>query len=171
MATNETLLQTQFQNILEQLSDARADIKLLYQKTSELSSGCQTRHRLNLTAELSKVEVDLKTLKANLTSLDDSVEDINTTLTDAVGKLNIAMVKLEELESNIQKTKENKTNFIIQIIIIVLASIITAIIGVVGSFTWTGIKNATTSSQTQTNNSIRLTANLVQLIINDYFYK
>ncbi len=96
-----------------------------------------------MTADIAKLTTDLKNVKDELEkSVNKNVNDITqmrTDLDEARGKLNILILKFDELLELNQKSKENKTNVIMQVIILVLASIITGIIGFVCTQVWTGV--------------------------------
>lgn len=138
--TQQNLTIIQMQATIQQLL---SDLNQLTGEIKAISAGCSVRHRLNLTAELSKIETTLKELKNNISKLQASQSVLNNQIQaikykeQAIeGRINIVSVKIEEIEENTQKTRENKSNFIMQILILVLATIITSVMGVVISFTW-----------------------------------
>ena len=116
-------------------------------QVAAISAGCNVRHRLNLTAELSKIETTLKQLKSDIgkleseqTELVKQIQDLHYEHQALSGRVNIVSVKIEEIEANTQKSKDNKNNFIVQILILVIATIITSVIGVVITFSWKRIR-------------------------------
>jgi chromosome segregation ATPase len=130
----------QMQGTIQQLL---SDLNKLTGQVAAISAGCNVRHRLNLTAELSKIETTLKQLKSDISKLEQDqgnlqkeIQDLHYEHQALSGRVNIVSVKIEEIEANAQKSKDNKNNFIIQIVILVVATIITSIIGVAISFTW-----------------------------------
>ena len=130
----------QMQGTIQQLL---SDLNNLTGQVAAISAGCNVRHRLNLTAELSKIETTLKQLKLDINKLEiqhnnlsKEIQDLHYEHQALSGRVNIVSVKIEQIETNAQKSKDNKNNFIIQIVILVLATIITSIIGIAISFTW-----------------------------------
>jgi hypothetical protein len=129
---------------IEVLTD---DVKKLYAKIAGIEQGCCVRHRINLTSEISHLETGLANLKtlvdSNVTSITthtSEISEITLKLQKIAGQVNILSVKINDMEQAAQKYKETKSNFIIQVAIIVLASIITAVFGWIGTYTWLGIQ-------------------------------
>jgi hypothetical protein len=56
----------QMQGTIQQLL---SDLNKLTGQVAAISAGCNVRHRLNLTAELSKIETSLKQLKLDINKL------------------------------------------------------------------------------------------------------
>lgn len=57
-----------------------------------------------------------------------NINELNTELNDIRAKLNILMIKIDELIFDKTKSKDNRYNFITQILVIVFAAIITGIL-------------------------------------------
>lgn len=134
----------QIQGTIQQLL---SDLNKLTGQVAAISAGCNVRHRLNLTAELSKIDATLKQLKSDIGKLESDqaelvkqIQDLHYEQQALSGRVNIVSVKIEELEANTQKSKDNKNNFIVQILILVIATIITSVIGVVINFSWKRIR-------------------------------
>lgn len=152
--SNEILIQNRLNLLDAELKDLRTEITKIFTELGRLSAGCSVRHRKNLTEELAKVETDLSNVKSDLDkdvcSNSTAIAMIKKELSEAQGAINILRVKLTDLQETSQKSKDNKNNFIMQILIIVLASIITGIIGFVTTQTWSVFKNPPAVQQ-QTN--------------------
>ena len=138
---NEAIIVTQLTQLQSEVTDILAQL-------SSISSGCAVRHRLNLTVQLTKLETqltslsnELAVLRQNLTGVADSVDTNTYKLTQFAGQINILKVKITDIENNLQKSKDNKSNFILQIVIVVLSSLITAALGVFCSYAWQGVKH------------------------------
>jgi hypothetical protein len=137
-----------------QISVLTNDIKQLYADIAGITQGCSARHRKNLTAELSRLESDLAALRTLIQTNADAIENtgkeiksIYSKLQECVSQVNILILKMKDLESLLQKSKEAKNNFIMQVAIIVLATIITTVLGFIASAAWNNSKTNSYSTQ------------------------
>lgn len=122
--------------IEKQLLTLQEQVSTLLSEINGMKSACAVKHRLNLTAEISKLENRVK-------SLEQSAEDIDQLLIDyaeLTGKYNIIQIKLEGLLETAKQNKENRANLVTQIVVAVIAAIVTGLLGVFGTLTWMGLR-------------------------------
>ena len=144
-ADSTNILQTQITTLQTLVTQLSADL-------NGLIAGCNARHRLNLTVEISRLENELKNLGKRIDDVENSVAvnyksigTITHDLTELVGRVNIVQLKITDIIEGQKRSRETKTNFIVEIIVIVLASIITGVIGFVASRTWSALSLSRTT--------------------------
>jgi hypothetical protein len=93
----------------------------------------------------------LAVIDQNFNELAGSVETNAYKLSELAGQINILKLKITDIENNLQKSKDNKSNFIFQIVIVVLSSLITAALGLFCSYAWQGVKQQELKAQTPSN--------------------
>lgn len=139
MTKSEELLSQQLDKLQDELNRVKTDL-------SGLSAGCAVRHRINLTAEITRLETEIHNLRSQLnvmlSSVNDNISEITTLkneLNDVKGKVNILMIKTDDLIFDKTKSKDNRYYFITQILIIVFAFIITGVLGFISSSIWSSL--------------------------------
>lgn len=149
-------------NILQsQISDLQRDVKDLTAAIKGIAAGCELRHKKDISAEIVRLETELENLEKELRSFEitinnnaDAVEKLKSDLNELAGRVNIIVLKVEQNEEFHRKLKDNKSNFIMQTAIIVVAGLISAILSIVGTLIWTGVKQV--SNNNNRNNSARI---------------
>jgi len=150
MAVLNEILQTQ-------ITALQTDIKNISSKIEGILAGCTVRHRQDISAELVKLDLQVKTLEKELHGFEGtinnnakSVDELKEKLNELTGRVNILVLKFEEHETQVNKIKDNKSNFLMQIAILVIAGLITAIISIAGTLIWSGINSRTTQNYNHT---------------------
>ena len=141
-----------------QINSLQTDIKNISSKIEGILAGCTVRHRQDISAELVKLDLQVKTLEKELHGFEStinnnakSVEELKEKLNELTGRVNILVLKFEEHEAQVNKVKDNKSNFLMQITILVIAGLITALISIAGTLIWTGINTQSTRNYMQRN--------------------
>lgn len=127
-----------------QVNSLQSDVKNISSKIEGILAGCAVRHRQDISAKLIELDVQIKSLEKELrgfectiTNNSKSVEELREKLNELTGRVNILVLKFEEHESQVNKIKDNKSNFLMQVAILVIAGIITAILSIIGTLAWT----------------------------------
>lgn len=135
-----------------QIITVQNDLKELSTKIEKILAGCAVRHRFDISSEVIRLETEIKNISKEFQGFESTIKNNEASternkekITELTGRVNILALKVDEIIDFQRKTKDNKTNFIAQILIIVISSLITAIITLVGTLAWTGI-NQTSSS-------------------------
>jgi uncharacterized phage infection (PIP) family protein YhgE len=95
-------------------------------------------------------------------ALNNKLEEISKSLNELSGRVNILKIKYDSIETSFktfceskQKSKENRINFIVQILIIVLSSLFLGVLGLASTYIWQGFKQAITdNNQTQIKHTV-----------------
>lgn len=138
----------------------QTEVLALYTKIGALCAECKVKHRLNLTEEIARLDEKITTNESNIDSIDNYIKNLDSKLNELTGKLNILTLKydnilkiINEFKDNKQKSNDKRINFIIQILIIVLSSIILGVLGVVSTYVWNGFINSFNDNLVNTESS------------------
>ena len=152
-----------------QINSLQSDIKNISSKIEGILASCTVRHRQDISAELVKLDLQVKTLEKELHGFETTInnnakaiEELKEKLNELTGRVNILVLKFEEHEAQVNKVKDNKSNFIMQVTILVIAGLITALISIAGTLIWTGINSTHSTRNYNRNYQQRTNSELVK---------
>lgn len=132
-----------------QILTLQNDLKELSTKIEKILVSCAVRHRLDISSEIVRLETEIKNIskecqgfETTIKNNEESTEKNKEKLNELTGRVNILALKVDEIIEYQRKIKDNKSNFIMQILIIVIASLITALITFIGTLAWSGVKQS-----------------------------
>lgn len=83
MATNSyDVLNQTLQLFHQDILNLQCDLKTLSMEVSGLKSGCNAKHRLNLTEEISHLNTQIQTNSTNICQFEAKLESLNTTINE-----------------------------------------------------------------------------------------
>lgn len=144
----------------QQISKLEDKVENLTNLIGNLNSTCALRHKTDLALALTHISKDVESLSRrvddmenDINSLDKSKIEFEKKITELNAQINIIILKLDTITNTTQKNKETKISFLIQLVVIVLAALIIAIIGFIWSHAWNSIKNYSNNSNGQSINA------------------
>lgn len=152
----------------QQISKLEDKVENLTNLIGNLQSGCELRHKIDLALQLTRLSKDLENLTKRVEDIENDSEineqqaiEFEKRFTELKAQVNIIILKIDNITNLSQKSKDTKTNFFIQLMVIILSAIILGVVGFIWSHAWNSISyklNSNTSSPNNIQSSIASTS-------------